>query len=474
MSIKQNEIEKTQRNKYDLCKDNNISISINYISETEAESESEPINKDISQSEEEEIIDELIKRKTSNNIHTISLGKMLRRNSKKIKNYKSKSYNKYHSIENKKSKKMKLKDWLKNNIENSEKIEEDIKDLIIEIFVARFNSYPEKDIPLSNNLLDSKKQIEFYCNKYYEFCIYLLHAIYLNFNSFFEYLTNQINFKNLSISDINKIKESLFLTGIDIKLVFKKAYERTKDFNLSSILIIMFDERLIKESKIKICKEIKGSVFYKEREKYQNYLKIVEKNIYSFEPECEFNSHKNNKISNQEDDENTDKNKAKEENEDYLRENSNKDTKKEQKGEIHKNNGEVNNENEDKQNRQGNNSGDINEVASKVGDKNKNIEKNKDNTNLIQNLNIDDLVNYINDSGKGNKKKKKKKKKSKKQEAIVKTNEDQENYIEEDLVYLNYKTTLEEYSNNLLIKEKIKPHYSEEFLKKLQILCNSI
>ena len=143
MSIKQNEIERTQRNKYDLCKDNNISISINYISETEAESESEQINTDTPQSDEE-IIDELIKRKTSNNIHTISLGKLQKRNSKKIKTYKSKSYNKYHSVENIKSKKMKLKEWLKNNIENSKKIEEDIESLFIEIFVARFNSYPKK------------------------------------------------------------------------------------------------------------------------------------------------------------------------------------------------------------------------------------------------------------------------------------------------------------------------------------------
>ena len=470
MSIKQNEIERTQRNKYDLSKDNNISITINNISEIREESESEPIKKDISQSEEE-IIDELIKRKTSNNIHTICLGKIQKRNSKKIKTYKSKSYNKYHSIENIKSKKMKLKDWIKNSIENSEKIEEDIKDLFIEIFVARFNSYPKKDIPLSNNLLDSKKKIEFYCNKYYEFCIYFFYEIYSNFNSFFEYLSKKINFSNLSISDINKMKEVLFLTGIDIKLVFKKAYERSKDFNLSSILIIMFDELLVKESKIKLCKEIKNSVFYKEKEKYENYLKIIEQNIYYFESDCEFNLHKSKILSNQEVDENGDEKAAKEENKDNLEANSNNDTEKEQKKEIQKDNDEVNIQNENKQNKQENSICDINEVASKGCDKNKNIEKNKDITNLIQNLNIDDLVNYINGSGNQNcKKKRKKRKKAKKHDKMEQKEKMENDYIEEDIVYLNYKKALEEFSNNVVITKKIKPRYSEAFLKKIQIL----
>jgi hypothetical protein len=275
----------------------------------------------------------------------------------------------------------------------------------------------------------------------------------------------------LSISDINKIKEVLFLTGIDIKLVFKKAYERSKDFNLSNILIIMFDERLVKESKIKICKEIKGSAFYKEKEKYENYLKIIEQNIYYFESECEFNLHKSKILSNQEEDENVDEKAAKEENKDNLDANSNNEKEKEQKREIQMDDGEVNIQNEEKQNKQVNSSSDINEVANKDNDKNKNIEKNKDNTNLIQNLNIDDLVNYINDSGNQNcKKKRKKRKKGKKQDKIEQEEKMENDCIEEDIVYLNYKKALEDFSNNVVITKKIKPRYSEEFLKKIQIL----
>ena len=84
------------------------------------------------------------------------------------------------------------------------------------------------------------------------------------------------------MSELNKIKEILFLTGADIKKVFKKAFEKIINFNLSNILIIMLDEYLVKENKITICKEIKNSPFYKEKEKFEEFLKIVNQNIYFF------------------------------------------------------------------------------------------------------------------------------------------------------------------------------------------------
>ena len=84
------------------------------------------------------------------------------------------------------------------------------------------------------------------------------------------------------MSELNKIKEILFLTGADIKKVFKKAFEKIINFNLSNILIIMLDEYLVKENKITICKEIKNSPFYKEKEKFEEFLKIVKQNIYFF------------------------------------------------------------------------------------------------------------------------------------------------------------------------------------------------
>ena len=450
-----------------LYEDNNIKPIKNIKAKTEL------LNEDMAQTEEE-IIDELINRKLTNNICTLKFDNKTKNTSIKSKPYKLKSRRICHSVDSKKPKKMKLKDWLNDNIENTSKIEEEIEDLIIEIFVNRFNSYPEKDCPMSENALESKKQIDIYCSKFYEFSIYLLYVIYQKFYTFFEYLTKKINFKTLKMSELNKIKEILFLTGVDIKKVFKKAFEKTNNFNLSSILIIMFDEYLVKENKITICKEIKNSPFYKEKEKFEKYLKIVKQNIYFFDTyfqldiEEESNQiyskffENNNYIVNEEESE-------------KVNENSNEIN--EEKGEnesteveVEENN-EINEEN-DKESKQINNDNKINGV--KKEKKNKNLGRVNENDCSIQNLNIDDLVNYINDSdNKDNKKKRKKKKKGKKQEKIKieQIKKIENDYVEEDLVYIKYKHSLEKYTKNVLRTKKVKPKYSEEFLKKISILA---
>ena len=105
----------------------------------------------------------------------------------------------------------------------------------------------------------------------------------------------------------------------------------------------------------------------------------------------------------------------------------------------------------------------------------KNDERNNNN-NSTQNLNIDDLIEYINqpkDNSNNKKKKKKKKKKTKKIENTV-NNENDENIadLNEDLVYLNYKKSLEEFSQNITNTNKIKPNYSEKFLNYLSLINN--
>ena len=513
--------ESAHKKKSDFFRENKFN------SDTKPLPKSDLLNIDLSESEEE-IIDELINRKIPNNIRTINFNNIKKIPKKlpiKTKPKKIKSKHICHSADSIKSKKMKLKDWLNNNIENTNNIEKEIEDLILEIFVNRFNSYPEKDYPLTENALESKKQIELYCSKFYEFSIYLLYMIYIKFYSFFEYLSKKIDYKSLTISDINKIKEILYLTGIDIKIVFKKAFEKTCDFNLSSILIIIFDEYLVKEKKIKICKEIKNSQFYQEKEKFENYLKIVKQNIYFFDSNNEIGIDKENSSFNKKSDENI-----------YIENNKNKDNENEDDNdnEIENNNDNlitnkdiidnnddneeeesksiksINEENKDsnisdinllkqellinnnnnqsnKENYQNNNvnnnninknvnnnnvNNNINGV-NKEKNKNKKIEKNEENINKIQNLGIDDLVNYINNSeNKSNKKKRKKKKKGKIQENIIEEKEKQENdYIEEDIVIINYKQALEEFTKNVSNTKKIKPEYSEDFLKKIQILC---
>ena len=312
--------ERLQKKKSDFFKENKFN------SDSKPLPKSDLLNIDLSESEEE-IIDELINRKIPNNIRTINFNNIKKIPKKfpiKSKSNKLKSRHIFHSADSIKSKKMKLKDWLNNNIENTNNIEKEIEDLILEIFVNRFNSYPEKDYPLTENALESKKQIELYWSKFYEFSIYLLYIIYIKFYSFFEYLSKKIDFKSLAISDINKIKEILYLTGVDIKIVFKKAFEKTCDFNLSSILIIIFDEYLVKDKKIKVCKEIKNSIFYQEKEKFENYLKIIKQNIYFCDSNIEIGIDKENNNDNKKIDENI-----------YI-ENNNKENENEK--EIEKNN----------------------------------------------------------------------------------------------------------------------------------------
>ena len=518
--------ESAHKKKSDFFRENKFN------SDTKPLPKSDLLNIDLSESEEE-IIDELINRKIPNNIRTINFNNIKKIPKKlpiKTKPKKIKSKHICHSADSIKSKKMKLKDWLNNNIENTNNIEKEIEDLILEIFVNRFNSYPEKDYPLTENALESKKQIELYCSKFHEFSIYLLYMIYIKFYSFFEYLSKKIDYKSLTISDINKIKEILYLTGIDIKIVFKKAFEKTCDFNLSSILIIIFDEYLVKEKKIKICKEIKNSQFYQEKEKFENYLKIVKQNIYFFDSNSEIgldkgisndykkyeeniyienNNNKENEneknndilIGNKninEDEEEEEEIKSKKSNEEEEEESKSKKSinEEEENNDINdinllkqellindnnnksnKENYQINNVNNNNLNNNINNNenNNINGV-NKEKNKNKKIEKNEENINIIQNLGIDDLVNYINYSeNKINKKKRKKKKKGKIQENINEEKEKQENdYIEEDIVIINYKQALEEFTKNVKNTPKIKPEYSEKFLKKIQKICQQI
>ena len=498
----------------EVSKENNVEDKFEIIS-------SNNLSNNNSYQNEEEIIDELINRRISNNICCLNKeNKSLNYCSNK-KYYKSKSKRICHSADSKKTKKMKLKDWLDLNIENNKKIEEDIEDLIIEIFVNRYNSYPNSTCDLSPNALQSKKQSDLFCPKLIEFSIYILSILHQKFYSFFEYLIKKINFRSLDLNEVKKIKEILYYTGIDLKIIFKKAFEKTFDFNLSSILIIIFDEFLVKENRIKeeIIKELRSSPLYKEKEKFEKYLKIAKQQFFGNDNEEEDQTDEENNINNNEllsnyfstdYDENADYNNDINDVNDKDNDNNNNDCANEandinafndidnddeiddnydnendeivSKEEENKNiiNQKINKENktineEDKENINNNNDDKYKnnkKNKNKRKNKNKKNENNSENNNLIQNLNLDDLVNYINESDNKEKKKKKKKKKGKKKQKDLEKEES--NYVEEDLIILDYKKSLEEYTNNIIHIKKVKPKYSEEFLKKLQILSSQI
>ena len=122
-----------------LYEDNNIKPIKKIKAKTEL------FNEDMAQTEEE-IVDELINRKLTNNICTLKFDNKSKNISVKSKPYKLKLRRICHSVDSKKPKKMKLKDWLNDNIENTTKIEEEIEDLIIEIF-ADLIPTPKKTAP---------------------------------------------------------------------------------------------------------------------------------------------------------------------------------------------------------------------------------------------------------------------------------------------------------------------------------------
>ena len=81
----------------------------------------------------------------------------------------------------------------------------------------------------------------------------------------------------------------------------------------------------------------------------------------------------------------------------------------------------------------------------------------------IHKLNIEELLNYINEPNNEEKKRKKRKRKNRK-------NKKENIYIEKDLVILNYKKAMEDYTKNSLYMEKIRPKYSENFINWLKKL----
>ena len=241
-------------------------------------------------------------------------------------------------------------------------------------------------------------------------------------------MDEKIDFKNINPLQYEGIKEIFYYIGKDLKKIFKNAIEVNDKFKFSSVLIVMLEDYLIKNKK-KEEKKIKNFALYKEKEKFVNLLK----NIHNLEFQKDYENGLNKKII------------FRDENE-----NSNEENK------INENNVDI-----------------ANKLDKNEEQKNEEV---KNNNGETQNLDIDDLINFINQpkNQENKKKKKKKKKKEKKDKKKEKSDENKENDEKvdfgEDLVFLNFKESIEEYSKSVSNIEKIKPKYSEQFLKRLQLI----
>ena len=395
-----------------------------------------------SRQKEEQIIKEIIERKIPVESRMIS---------NKIFNYMSKrchsptNIGKIIDLSDLYNEKIKFDEWIKFNKELHKKIKDEILNLLIDIFNKRYKLYPNNMCRLSPFATKCKKNIELYCPKYYEISIYLLYVLNKQFIPFCKYIDENINFKNNNNLKYENIKEILYYVGKDLKKIFKNALEDTDDFKFTNILIVILEEYITKNNK-KEEKKIRNIAMCKEKDNFEIFLKDIH-NLY-FKKEYENDLIKRIKFGNEDENKN-------------MNFNEEKETNSIEKIEIKEKNENIN----------------INDNKTDKKDQKANDDKN--NNGAIQNLNIDDLINFINEpktnDNNNKKKKKKKKKKDKKVEKVEKkekvevVEEDNIN-LDEDLDIINYKKSLEEFSESVTKIKKIKPKYSEQFLKRLQML----
>ena len=243
-------------------------------------------------------------------------------------------------------------------------------------------------------------------------------------------------YSNLNIKVILDIKNSLNLVGIDIGKIFEHPFEKTRNFDVSSILEVLFIYDILNDNDIDISDE--------EYEEIINISKLDEKdNFEKYIEECKLFFEK---IENGE------------------REEEDVEVEEEKQDVDPKNN----NEDEEIQTIDKNIEIKENNMPGKIELKSISCEDNKDKDkeeNMInnENMTVEDLIKFIN----GTESKKKKKKKRKKKKKEQKINIDNSEYEEKDEVIKNFKIYITNFSENLGKTDKIKPIISQEFLDKL-------
>ena len=386
------------------------------------------------------------------------------------------------------------------------KIHKDIiGNLLIELFEYHYYEMSrEKQLNLRNKKLESKCNIEFFCTKLNNnFSKFILVILEQKIEELIKYIKKLVISKIESIKNILEVKNSLQLTGRDIIKIFEKPFQKTKNFDISSVLIIKFISNLLSDEKTNINDEEFGQITemerYEEKDRFEKYIeecksyfeKIQNKEIeedsdvevyYEDETKIQeeqtdtstkeasdsFNNiteHEENEISNiiNKDSINADEEGINEENEEEKKVKNS-----EEKKDIFIIGDIINKSNNPKK---------ISNNQEHKENKNKkvinNSNKNKKNCNNIENKvehysNIEDLVNYIN--GSDNKKKRKKKRKKKAKISKVAIDEEDKDNInnEKDDIYESFKTDLTNYTNNLKKVKKIIPKISDAFIEKLK------
>ena len=314
------------------------------------------------------------------------------------------------------------KEYIKNweisdtcDLENFQlKIDKRVEEILIDIFENTFKNYNNKHT-ITNKSNHFAKDMKYYCEVlHYHFAIFILNVLSTKLIPLINYIAeNYIDFSNVNVQKIFKIRNCLNQTGNDIQTIFKSAFNRTYYFDIGSILIEIFLRNILSQSEI--SNFIKDEDYEKlekissigEKDRFESYLNQFKNDIYLSDDE--YNIEYNNE--------------------------EEKEDEEEEKIEEFKNEKEIVNDN-------------------------------------IINVNvkdIDELVEYINSSDIPLKKGKRKKKKNKKNKNLVELNKDNlnddSNLIVIDEIVEDFKYSINKYTSKNY--GKIRPNISKNWLYKI-------
>ena len=331
-------------------------------------------------------------------------------------------------------------------IKTQRKIHKDIiEDLLIVLFNYHYDSITGKKRKSPQaRMFATKYHIEFFYTKlninFINFSKYILLILEQKIEELIEYIKNNIYKKKMSVQDVLDIKKSLYLVGINITKIFERPFEKTRNFDISSVLEVLFISDILNNNDIDINDQ--------EYEEIVNISKLDEKdNFEKYIEECKTYFEKIENGEREEEDVEVEEEKIYEEkNEENIIIEDNEKNKR-----IQRENEEINN----------------NEKINKENKK-ESEEKNSNDKNIIEKneaLTVDDLLKYINGS---DDKKKKKRKRRKKKKVEDNTNMNYNKIKEEkDDVIESFKSYIINFSENLEKNQKIKPNISQSFLDKL-------
>ena len=348
---------------------------------------------------------------------------------------------------------------------NQRKIHKDIiEDLLIVLFNYHYDGINgRKRKSPQARMFATKYHIEFFYTKlninFTNFSKYILLILEQKIEELIEYIKNNIYKKEMTVKDVLDIKKSLYLVGVNITKIFERTFEKTRNFDIASVLEVLFIGDILNNNDIDINdQEYEEIVNISKLDEKDNFEKYVEECKTYFE-KIENGEREEEDVEVEEEKINIDK---REEN--IIIENDNKNKRMQRVDEEISYNDENSKENKNIKIKERNNIKNKNE---KENNEKNNNDKEVNNENIVEKseaLTVDDLLKYIN----GTEDKKKRKRKRKKKKKV----EDNKNFNykikeEKDDVIENFKSYIINFSENLEKNQKIKPNISQSFLDKL-------